>query len=276
MLRIVRVFWLSLILSVALGACGLSVPEKDLFSNNNVAMGTPSPQGLYENTIVGHIRCELREGVRKSLAFPEVQWLRGWGATVTLKLTVEESGGLSPGVSVLQPLRGSQTFTLGVGASGTAKATRLETITFTLDFDELLRETPTPCEGLQGGVMIEGDLKIAQFIYDKAVVSAVGEATTKNVNTPPFSTFQEDITFVASLSANATPTWKLVRVTIDPGSPLVNASRTRTHDVLITLAAVAKKATRKSQAELTQTGREHHTAGLIGGATASQIQSQAR
>jgi len=54
--------------------------------------------------------------------------------------------------------------------------------------------------------MIESDLKIGQFIYDKAVVAgAAGEATSKSVTTPPYSTLQEDITFLASFGGNVTP-----------------------------------------------------------------------
>jgi hypothetical protein len=237
--------------------------------------GTPSPSGLYENRIVGHIRCELREGVRRALVFPEVKWLRGWGATVTLKISVDESGGLSPGVSILEPLKNAQSFTLGLGVSGSAHTTRVETISFTLAFDELLKESPTLCEGLQNGILIDSDLKIAQFIYDKAVVAAVGEATNKPVTTPPYETFTEQLTFVTSFGGSATPTWKFTRVTVDPNSPLLNATRGKTNDVLITLAAVAKKAGGGAPAQLTQVGRDHHTAGLIGTATASQIQSQA-
>jgi hypothetical protein len=265
----------ALMLSAALGGCGLFVPEKDLLSNDNVPTGTPSPAGLYENRIVGHIRCELREGVRRALVFPNVQWLRSWGATVTLKMTVDELGGLSPGVSILQPLKNAQSFTLGLGVSGSAHTTRVETISFTLAFDELLKESPTSCEGLQNGILIDSDLKIAQFIYDKAVVADVGEATNKSVTTPPYETFQEDLTFVASMGGNATPTWKFTRITVDPNSPLLNVSRGNTNDVLITLAAVARKATRGTPAQLVQVGRDHHVDGLVGGATASQIQSQA-
>jgi hypothetical protein len=269
-----RMLPFALILPAFLGGCGLFVPEKDLFSNDNVPAGKPSPQGLFENMVVGHIRCELRNGVIKALIFPEVQWLRTWGATVTLKLTWDELSGLNPGVSLLTPFKNSQSFTLGLGTSGTAHATRIETIAFTYSFEELLAEGATPCDRLQNGVMIQSDLKISQFIYDKAVIAATGEATSKNPTKPPYSTLQEDITFVASYGGSITPTWKFTRITVNPNSTLFNATRSQTDDVLITLGPVAMPATDKSQAQLSQQTQILHNAALIGSATASSIQSQ--
>ena len=260
---------LALILPVAVGGCGLFVPEKGLFTNDNVPAGDYSPQGVYENRIIGHIRCELREGVRRALVWPAVQWLKGWGATVTLAMSVDEMGALTPGATFLTPLQNAQTFTLGIGASGSAHTTRKETITFTLAFAELLKEPPTDCTKLQNGILIDSDLKIAQFIYDKSVIASIDEAQTKSG--PPFSTFQEDITFVSSFGGNINPTWTLTRVTVNSR---FDVSRGNTNDVLITLAAVERKP--KGKAQLTQEGRDHHLAGLIGNATAGQNQSQAR
>ena len=41
------------VLPVALSGCGLYVPEKDIFSSDDVAIpGDPSPQGMVESDIV--------------------------------------------------------------------------------------------------------------------------------------------------------------------------------------------------------------------------------
>ena len=55
--------------------------------------------------VVGHIRCEIRNGVIKALVFPEVQWLKTWGAVVKLTLTRDERSDLDPSVSVLVRFR---------------------------------------------------------------------------------------------------------------------------------------------------------------------------
>lgn len=217
-------------------------PEKGL-TNDNVAPGNPSPEGMFEQNVVAHMRCEIRNGVAKALLLPNVQWLASYGATVTLKLTAEDQSSISPNASFLTPLANAATFTLGIGASGSANATRVETIQFNYSNRELLQEARkdllagiTSCEGFQRGVMIESDLKIGQLIYDKAVVAgAAGEATSKSITTAPFSQFQFELTFTATFSGNLTSTWKFTRTTVNGSGNLLSATRTNTQYVLITL-----------------------------------------
>ena len=291
-----RIFPLVLILLGTVSGCGLWVPEKDLFSDDVVTPGQPSPRGKYENLVVAHIRCEIRNGVWNALKLPNVQWLATWGATVTLKMTVGEMSALNPGVSlptVLEnsvkkfPVNGNvttpQSFALGLGASGSANATRLETIQFTYSNKELLDEAiqdlktngTLSCDKLENGIMVQGDLKIGQFIYDKAVVAAIGEASSKNPTAPPYSVLQEDITFVTAFGGSVTPTWHFATITINPTGTLLSATRTSTNDVLITLGPVAQPAKGKSQAQLSAQTQAVHNAGLTGSATASAINAQA-
>jgi len=44
-----------------------------------------------------------------------------------------------------------------------------------------------------------------------------------------------ELKFIIVSSGNITPTWKLVRVSANTGSPFFNTGRTRTHDVIITI-----------------------------------------
>lgn len=44
-----------------------------------------------------------------------------------------------------------------------------------------------------------------------------------------------ELKFIIVSSGNITPTWRLVRVSTNSGSPLFNTGRTRTHDVIITI-----------------------------------------
>jgi hypothetical protein len=258
----------------ALGGCGLYTPEKGLLSNDDVEPPNPSPQGMFEQNVVAHIRCEIRNGIAKVLLYqklPNVPWLADYAATVTLKLTVEDQSALNPNASFLTPfgLKGAESFTLGIGASGTANATRVETIQFTYSNKELLAEAKkdisagiTSCQGYQNGVMIDSNLKIGQFIYDKAVVAgAAGEATSKGVTTAPFSQLQFEITFNASFGANITPTWKFTRTTVNGSSSLLSATRTDVDDVLITLGPPTA-----------QTAALHNAA-LTGSAVGQAIQS---
>jgi hypothetical protein len=263
-----RRFLTVVVLTSFSSGCGLFTPEKGL-TNDNVAPGNPSPEGMFEQNVVAHIRCEIRNGVARAILLPNVQWLANYGATVTLKLTSQDQSSLNPTASFLTPLAGAQSFTLGIGANGSANATRVETIQFNYLNRELLQEAKkdfragiTSCEGFQRGVMIESDLKIGQFIYDKAVVAgAAGEATSKSVTTPPYSQFQFELTFTASFGGNLTPTWKFTRTTVNGSGNLLSATRTNTQYVLITLG----QATPQTAAL--------HNAALTGNATGQGVQS---
>jgi hypothetical protein len=130
-----------------------------IFSDDSHAVGDPSPQGALQQAIVEHIKCEIRQGIYYALTLPNVQWLGSWGTKVTLKITADEMGALTPNVSLITPPH----FTLGLGLSGTAHATRTETIEFTLANEELVTEAKDylktennlSCDKLQNGILIQ-------------------------------------------------------------------------------------------------------------------------
>ena len=284
---------LALILSATLGGCGLYVPEKDIFNGDTPdSPAGISPSGKRENEIVAHIRCEIYKGIQDAKQLPRVgQWLPYWGTSVTLTLTVDEQSLLNPGVSVFNPFEnvikkfpvggtvsGSQSFSLGIGASATAHATRQETIQVTYSNKDLLTlaeaDRTSSCEGPHNGVMIEGDLKIGQFIYDKSVIASFGNGTTRNPNWPPYDTFSEQITFVALFGGTVTPTWKFFRTAVNPTSTLLNANRTNTSTLTITLGALKQLASAKAPAMLGAAGEMIHDASVFGAATAQSISAQ--
>jgi hypothetical protein len=259
-------------LAAVLGGCGVFTPEKGLLSNDDVAPPPPgkrwpaSPQGMFEFNVVQHIKCEIRTGLWKASHLPNSRWLKKLGAQVTLKLIVEDQSSLNPNATFLAPFgfRGVNSFTLGIGGTGAANATRTETIQFTYSNGELWSEIPrdarvglNDCQSFQKGVLIDSDLKIGQFIYDKAVV-AEGIATFGG---QPFSQLQFEMNFVASFSGNITPTWKFTRATVNGSGSLLSATRTDTDDVIITLGA------------LNSDTKALHNAALIGSATGQAVQA---
>jgi hypothetical protein len=250
-------------LSLVLGGCGLFTPEKGFLSSDEVEPGKPSPQGMFEYNVVQHIRCEIRNGLWRARQLVHTDWLKSSGAIVTLKLTAEEQSALIPNASFLTPLVAAQSFTLGIGGSGTANATRVETIQFSYSSAELLAEAKkdvsagiTSCEGFQHGIMIDSDLKIGQFIYDKAVIAGADANPTKL----PFSQLQFEITFTAALGGNITPTWKFTKTTVNSGT-LFSATRTNVDDVLITIGP------------LNSDTKALHNAALTAGSTGQAVQS---
>ena len=207
--------------------------------------------------------CEIRTGLWKAHYLPHSAWLEQLGAQVTLTLVAEDQSALNPSASFLQTfgLKGAESFTFGIGGAGSANATRTELIQFTYPNTELWREAvidarhpdSNNCEHFQKGIFVESNLKIDQFIYDKAVV-ATGIYGSGN---QPFSQLQFTINFVHSFSGNITPTWKFTTTTVNGGGSLLSATRTDTDTVIITLGKLTPdtKALHSGAVTANQTGQ---------------------
>lgn len=292
---------LLLVAASQLVSCGMYVPPKSFQSD------TPNPeppyhtaQGDYENKIVVHLLCEISNGIAKANDSFHLPWLVSpdWGTAVTLTITAQEQSGLSPGVSFIKPLpnvvtpfpiggnvSSSQSFTLGLGGSGSANATRTETIQFTFVNSALFavaQKFPSTCKEYMDGAMIDGDLEIRQFIYDKAIVARMGnaslyEGTPSNPaiawQWPIYNTFTETINFVSSLSGNVTPSWKLARFSDNTGAgTLVNAQRTYTNQLVITIGPIGKRPSNTEPAALSTSAQNQHNAQVLGGTFATSLQ----
>jgi hypothetical protein len=281
-----KVLLAALMLSTALGGCGLFVPEKNIFSDDTHKPGEPSSEAAFENMIIAHVQCEIQRGLIEALKIrpnPEnihdLDWLRNLVIAVQLKIQVDEQGTVAPSTLVTVPL---SVATIAAGASGNAHASRTETISFNVSAQELEVEakqvmarnhwTSMSCADRQKAILIESDLKIDQFIYDKAYIATSGEVPRKPGNALPYTVFSEQITFVTTFMASATPTWIFKRVIVDPSGPLLSANRIRTHDVQITISK-GTAATPTSAAQLSREGQDVQTAARIGSATAGAIQS---
>jgi hypothetical protein len=233
--------------TLTLAACGTYTPDKHPFVSDEPTEANPlTTEGEYETGIVNHIACEIGLGLLevKDLNLP---WLiERWGTTVTQTVTVEDQTGVSPGVSAITPLRNvvfpfstggnvvsPQSFSASFGVTASANALRTETIQYTFRNKDILRYFKPSCVRKIKGAMIDGDLKIRQFIYDKAQI-----ASSKNfpgAQGAPFNTWTEEITFVAAYGGTFTPTWKLARITANTSSNLLVGERTNTNDLIITL-----------------------------------------
>jgi hypothetical protein len=279
-----RVYFL-MALSSTLGGCGFFTPEMQTFWEQK------GDEKAFENVIVNNVKCELRNGVyeaeqklKTTSEYPgnDIGWLEQQGATVTLKLAVDQKSALNPGISY-----GGALFSAGVGTSNSADATRTEIVAFTYSFHDLMHERGVekffgiPCKD-ENGVFIQSDLKIRDFIVNKVflakvpgsvVIEDVPGAKPKKIS-DPFSTFSDQITFVVAYGVNGTPTWKFTRITVNPSSPLLSTSEQRTQDLTITVGKTTP-ATKSSPAQPSIEALNLHEAALIGQAVATAIQSQA-
>ncbi len=246
----------ALLLSAILCGCGLYTPEKDVFSKDTSDGAGYTTGGGYESSIVDHVTCEIAQGLRESEKL-QLPWLTGagetqpgWGVTVTQTITVEDQGGVAPGITLINPLQNAvfhfvsggnvvsaQSFLFNVGATASANSLRTETIQYTFRNKDILNLPRKACTQTSSGVLIDGDLKIREFIHDKATIAALGNSSL-GIGGPgatAFNNFTEEITFVAAYGGTATPTWKLARLSANTSSNLLIAQRTITNDLIITL-----------------------------------------
>jgi len=288
------------IISSALAACGLYTPDKDPFTSDAPVAPTNkfTRQGSYESGLVDHITCEIS----KALAQTKVQWSypwleEKWGTAVTLSITVEDQTGLSPGVSFIQPLQNvvlpfpiggnvtsPQSFSTSIGGTASVNALRTETIQFTIKNKDAIARADCDNKGL--GVLIDGDLKIREFIFDKAQIVAAGNGLFESTKTSPYNAWTEEITFVVAYGASVTPTWKLARVSANTSSNLVVAERTNTNDLILTLGPLdpcQQKPTPKTGCplgvadgplELTASAMNQHNARVAANAIAVSVSGQ--
>jgi len=260
-------------LLVTLGGCGVFAPDYHPFTGDAVEPGTYPPQGEFEANVIRHIECEISNGVWRAEQLQDAANTLGWltnkyGAFVTLKLIVEDQSALNPNASFITPFANMQSFAFGIGGSGTANATRTELIQLTFSNGELYRVAQEnikagniDCRHWQNGVLIDSNLKIAQFIYDKAFVASTLVDPKKKTSSSPFSQLQFEINFLASYGGNITPAWKFTRTTVNSSGTFFSATRTDTDDVLITLGP------------LNTDTRSLHNAALTGGAAGQAFQA---
>lgn len=252
--KAIRAIFLACIGSLISG-CGLKTPEITLDSDPNAA-------SFLVNKIINHVRCELKYGIRYAVWYDtrialeqaprkrRIAWIDTWGAKLALKLVVKEKSSINPGVSAINPLRDSvkpvltgllksgQSYTTGFGGSVSSQATRTINLEFFFDFasDFLGRDfdrskPPEKCTP-EGPFLVEGDLKIAEFIdmatfpyqLDSNVSAKIPQATSQEVE------------FVVTIDANITPTLKLARVATSGGSAgFFDVNRSTTNDIIVSI-----------------------------------------
>ena len=232
-----------------LAGCGTYVPE---IQENPV---NPSGGQLLVKAIVNSIHCEVKnavlavlgpKGVPQDLSQKQGAFMNHWGLQMALTLTVEEKSTLSP-VAVLTPVSPpTSIFTMGLGATATADATRKETLNFYYTVDELRRGRPCPQPNNlepyapHDSLFLQNDLKLKEWLFD--VVMAVG---TNEIGAPTDvksilkqNVIAHEVKFEVVTTGNAMPAWKLLRVNVNQSGTFLSATRDRTHDLTITFGPI--------------------------------------
>ncbi|WP_396604498.1 hypothetical protein ACFLEY_02245 [Bradyrhizobium sp. YCK136] len=291
----------SIIVIGFLSGCGLYVPAlSEIYDGQDTQ--------TMVNAVVEHVQCEVQTSVQFLLLDDidaaaaasaaglqqgrSVDWLNKWGAQAILTITVDEKGSLNPGVTFTPPMAPAvtqfahnitvttpQSFSLGLGGSASADATRKETLSWLIDFKrftdkaslakaralrdqiyELAAASGTEPVAMlcnqQHGTLVQGDLKLKEWLYAATTptfvrggavpdyaksLQAEAKASKKDV-------IAHEITFVILYSGNVTPSWKLLRVSANTGSlPLLGTQRSRTQDLIISMGPTTEAGPSQAQ-----------------------------
>jgi hypothetical protein len=271
--RCLKIF-ITALFPLGIGGCGMYTPLLEPGQE-------PHLTGILANRIVGHVKCELGRAILAEVNYDKENaaqnhtkrrypWLDNWAGTLTLTMQVDERSSLAPGVTWTDPLPRAQSFTLGAGVAASADATRKQQVDYVFNVqNDFIHggipgqyDEPTKrCQDEDGRVLIEGDLQIKDWL-DSALFpfdTSIPDAKVPDVLT-------DDLTFVVSFNGNVTPSWKLVRVSVDPSSPLFSATRTRTNEALIALGPSKSTTSGKSAPGPSQTVIDFRNISLIGSA----------
>jgi hypothetical protein len=288
---------------MTISGCGFVVPEMQDFPQDAV------DEGIFENTVVNQIKCELRKSVYDvQKLFPQngphpgesIDWLNNWGAKVSLRIAVDEKSTLAPGLSLNTPMANRvltfpsgnvtipRSFVLGLGANFSTDSTRTETIGFYYAFADLQAEAKTitaqdheaktlpPCSHVSN-ILIASDLKIEDFMVNKMLIykhpGTVFPHVVYNKNKDvPVDVLAYEQQFVVSFGGDVTPAWKLLRVSANTSSPFFSATRMRTHDLTITMGPAVVGPITKGL-EPSEAVVNAHLASMIGQEVAQHNQS---
>jgi hypothetical protein len=227
--------WLLPLVIIALSGCGLRVPEIQ-------EVGDRVEGQRFVQAILTNITCELRDAVNDlRQAYPKGTFIDEWGVQTTLTLTYDEKGAIAPGVLWTPPSLASSLFTLGAGLNFSSDATRMNKINAYYLVSDLEMARCSEAARPNGLFLLQSDLKLSEWLFDAASAAMTNTINFKTTTLAvKENVLQHQVTFEITSSATLNPSWMLTRVTVNPSGNLFSTGRTRTNDLLITLAPAVK------------------------------------
>lgn len=272
----------SFVLCVCLSGCGVYAPQyQEFWGNSDDARDKVK-------LIIKKTECELKRAFQiveiediqasKLVGYRSMKFLEDWELDATFIFTVEEKSTINPGVSLNDPMRNATTFvagnsvaastlsttqsyTFGIGGQFSSDGYRQRKVHIPLKIGSLIgpEKNLPPLNALinqdctqsnaSATLFIDGDLHIDEWVKEIRDIQVREQAdfTQKNAFASNGAA-TEDIKFEIVTTGNLTPTWKLVRVSANSNSPLFNATRDRTQEILITMGPVDKQGQLKGAA----------------------------
>jgi hypothetical protein len=168
-------------------------------------------------------------------------FLDQWGAEVALSLTVIEKSTVNPTALLTPSGTPSLTFSAALGVSASSQATRIEKMNTFYTVRELFRPDQPKCipsGEKHGSPLVESDLKLWTLLEGRIGSTVLGyagapEPGQKNV-------LSHTVSFQVVTGGSTTPSWKLVRATVNPSGNFFSTTRDRTHEIIITFGPTDK------------------------------------
>jgi hypothetical protein len=241
-------------MATTLSGCGTYVPQiQEFWEGVDVT-------GDMEWRIKQNIFCETVHALRAVRQTILVDHQRSipdsYGVQLQVNLTVEEVGALNPSVALNNTIPNGlvnkvtvpQSFVFNGAATLSSTATRTDTFYSYYNVGNISRpganswcEDVAAAENIHLGSspLLKYNLGIEDYLREQVqgadVLSSSAPAKGGAGKTAKVDVYSYEVKFVVVTSASASPVWKLVNVSAGTGSlPLVNAGRTRTHDLILT------------------------------------------
>jgi hypothetical protein len=258
---------LSFGIATLLGGCGFAVPELQDFGNRD-------EQIALVQKITRNIHCELRDAFSKLRDKEGPTFMDDWGVSVLLDLDIIEKTSVSPSATWSPPPSPTVIPSLAGGLSGSSQAERDDKLHSFFTVKQLLHEGP--CDFRSNGFMLlQGDLKLAEWLFDTYTVQATKQADFNAAGLPADVLYHE-VKFEVDTSANATPSFKLHLVSVNDSGTFFSTNRNRTHDLQITMGPTSQGKTKPSKPSSGLTAADVALAGLIGRSVGNAVSSALR
>ncbi|MBY3537586.1 hypothetical protein HFN68_32600 [Rhizobium laguerreae] len=267
---------LGVLLCSALSGCGAIVPSLE-------ELPTSRDEPLLVQSVVSSIHCELTSAVYEFIQADKANmkrnrnrrnaaWFDDWGVQVALTLSVQEKTSVNPSAIWTPPSRGSSSFLLSGGVSGSTEASRINKSNYFYTVKQLHQHGP--CKGEQpksgsGSPLIQNDLKVGDWLFDQMPSSATNEIVYPTSADGAFgqNVLSHEVKFEVITSGGLTPAWTLSRISINPDGRLLNASRNRVSDLIVTFGPLDPKQNNKG---LTAEAENVHFVQQLGLATSTR------
>jgi hypothetical protein len=259
-----HVLALPLGIATLVGGCGFVVPELQDFGNRD-------QQIVLVQEITRNIHCEVRDAFYKLHNRVGPTFMDGWGVSVLLDLDIIEKTAVSPSATWSPPPSPTVIPSLAGGVSGSSQAERDDKLHSFFTVKQLLREGP--CDTRSDGFMLlQGDLKLTEWLFDTYTVQATKQADFNSAGLPADVLYHE-VKFEVDTSANATPSFKLHLVNVNDNGQFFATNRNRIHDLQITLGPTSQNKPAPSRSASSLTAADVAFAGLLGRSIGNAVRS---